>query len=70
MQLVQTVELVQFTQGNVHATHVTLSSKKFSSHEQVNVLVRGPSMQLVQSVVLVHFIQGYVHAVHTPLSSK
>ena len=66
MQLVQSVPLVQFTQGNVHATHVPLSSKKLSSHEQVYVLVRGPSMQLVQSVVLVQFTQGGVHSVHVP----
>ena len=66
MQLVQAVTLVQFTQGGVHAVHIPLSLKKVSSHEQVNVLLRGPSMQLVQAVSLVQFTQGDVQAVHIP----
>ena len=70
MQLVQTVSLVQFRQGNEQAMHVPLSSKKVSSHEQVDVLFLGPSMQLVQAVELVQFTQGGVHAVHVRLSSK
>ena len=67
MQLVQAVSLLQFTQGCVHTEHVPLSSKKVSSHEQVDVLLRGPAMQLVHFISLVQFTQGNVQAIHIPL---
>ena len=69
MQLVQAFAVVQLTQGDLHAVHIPLSSKKVTLHLQAGV-VRGPAMQIVQAVALEQFTQGGIHDVHIPLSLK